>query len=105
MVKICERGITLNDGTYIEDSHEQDCCEHVYADWNELKTQTGALEMLEALTLEKVDITPCEYGFRMNGFFVPCYNEQNGYYSNDLSILVNGTGVTLDLENMECIYK
>jgi hypothetical protein len=31
-------------------------------------------------------------------YFVPCYSEQNGYYSNDIDILLDGWKVL----NVEC---
>lgn len=77
-------GITFDDGTKIIDVHEQDCCEHVYADWKQLE-DTGFLgKEIKEIEIEGVK----ESGFRINGFFVPCYDVQNGYYSSDLEIVI-----------------
>lgn len=48
---------------------------------------------------EKVD----DYGFRFGNeygllFFIPCYSDQNGYYSSDIDIYYNNIKVL----NLEC---
>ena len=77
-------GILFDDGTGLVDIHYQDCCEYVYADFGNIDT--------EALTHDFTNITihPYRYGFTFGDnrqYFVPCYNEQNGYYSDRLSIV------------------
>ena len=57
-----------------------------------------ATEFDEILIFEAVP----NYGFRFgnanNLFFVPCYSEQNGYYSDDVDIFYGGEKVL----NLEC---
>lgn len=76
-------GILFNDNTGLIDYHDQDCCEHVYADFSNLDSC--------ALThkFENIDLESTDEGFRFGDarkYFVPCYNEQNGYYSDYLEI-------------------
>lgn len=73
--------LLFDNGTTVEDIHEQDCCERVYADWNQLKdTDVMSHEFNDQLEIEGVE----GYGFRIEGYFIPCYNQQNGYYGSDL---------------------
>ena len=85
ITKIDYNGLTLSDGTRILHEHEQDCCENVYADW-----KAGFEDVdLSTFDVSEIDIENVENsGFRLNGQFVPCYDEQNGYYSSDLRIEV-----------------
>jgi len=96
IIEINEDGIKFDDGTTIIDEHRQDCCEHVYADWKQLK-DTGFLgKEIEEIKIEGVE----DLGFRINQYFVPCYNEQNGYYGDDLILIIkypNKTKKTIDI--------
>ena len=93
LTEISDEGINFED-THISHEHIQDCCEEVYADWNSLKDQS-------IMTLEKIiqvdfvmvknsgiilDLFNQDY--QKYSFFVPCYNVQNGYYSNDLKLII-----------------
>lgn len=78
--------IRFSDGTCLVDVHFQDCCESVYADWDHLKDEAGIYD---------TDFSELSIGYRREGirlcgigrsFFVPCYNEQNGYYNSNLDI-------------------
>ncbi len=79
--KITEAGIVFDNGIRINDHHDQDCCEHVYADWKQIDDDFKDKE-LDEIKIEGVKNS----GFRLNGYFVPCYNEQNGYYGDDLRL-------------------
>jgi len=83
---INENGIIFDNGMELNDFHDQDCCEHVYACWDSLKTEAGLMEheFDEDLKIEGVENS----GFRLDGFFVPCYNFQNGYYSSSLELII-----------------
>jgi hypothetical protein len=91
----------------ISDNHEQDCCERVFADWENMKYYPERPlpdANVDVKTLELVGdprkpdfIEPVEgLGFKMkvkdadggDGYIlVECYNRQNGYYSSDLELL------------------
>ena len=81
--------ITLTDGTKIEFVHYQDCCEDVYADLSALE-DTG-FEEDETINFNNLKIELVKgYGIKLNGYGIPCYNSQNGYYNSNVHIFVNG---------------
>lgn len=97
IISIEERGIKFDNGNQLEYSHYQDCCEHVYADFTYIKDYNTIegnktvfdLEFDENILdhIEKVK----DMGFDIldkngNKIFVPCHDEQNGYYSSNLSL-------------------
>lgn len=83
--------LILKDGTRISSEYSQDCCEYNVADFTALKDTTFEDENITKgnLQLELVE----GYGFRINGYFVPCYSYQNGYYGSEMDILVDGVRV------------
>jgi hypothetical protein len=91
----------------IKDYHRQDCCEHVYADFSALEDTTFFDELKgKNLTAKEVadNIELVEgMGFRIFGYFVPCYDVQNGYYSGNLTLIIteeNGKNkIEIDLTN------
>lgn len=96
-VKHRNYNVEFENGFRIEDYHEQDCCEHVYADWSSLdNTGFDNLEISE-LVIEGVECV----GFRINGYTVHCYNSQNGYYSSDLelNITYNGKLISINISD------
>ncbi|MCK9371112.1 hypothetical protein M0R04_14465 [Candidatus Dojkabacteria bacterium] len=85
IITINNEGIVFDNGTTIQNVHDQDCCESVYADWEQLK-DTGIMNR----EFEKIDIKGVkDSGFILNGYFVPCYNNQNGYYGSDLGLTIS----------------
>lgn len=98
LIKINENSLEFNDGTIIEDNHSQDCCEHVYADWKQLEDTDILSKEIKKIKIEGVK----DSGFRLNGYFVPCYNSQNGYYGSDLALNIthsNGENVEIDISD------
>ena len=103
IVEIVEEDkIVFDNGYTLEQYHSQDCCEHVYADFNvldnyNLSTVTGKTINIRDIDFEeRIEnlIQPVQNaGFNMvskigEKFFIPCYNEQNGYYSSDLELIL-----------------
>ena len=88
------------DGTTITCNHEQDCCEYNYANFDAIDDICRATKF----DTSKLVIEPIEgSGFRFGNkptkmFFVPCYFSQNGYYSSDIDVYVNGVHQC----NLEC---
>ncbi len=92
--EITEEHILFDSGTEITFSHYRDCCEYNYADFEQLDDIARDTEFEEPLMFD----FDCDYGFKFGNepqkmFFVPCYSDQNGYYSSDVDILVNGSPV------------
>jgi hypothetical protein len=89
--------LVFSDGTTITSCHCQDCCEYNYADFSAIDDLAREWEFRHPLTFEASN-----YGFRFGNkdkmVFVPCYSEQNGYYSYSVEIYYNGAPVFYDLE-------
>ena len=95
-----------------EDIHFQNCCENVYADFSTLENMQNEVGALWEITEISVSATP-KMGFTIffyNGeisfwdkrrvwVFIPCYDEQNWYYSNDLElkISIDGKDTIIDI--------
>lgn len=88
---ITEWNVTLSDGTTICCDHNAGCCENNFASFEALKDTT--FEDV-CITYDNLEIEANEYGFKINGYFVPCYSMQNGWYSTDIDIYVNDDLVT-----------
>lgn len=91
--------ILFDNGSRITFDHEQDCCETNYADFEQLEDLALEYEFENDLIFEVVP----ENGFRFGSkgtpmFFVPCYSDQNGYYSSDIDIFYDGRHVF----NVDC---
>lgn len=96
--EIKEDRIIFDNGNILEGIHEQDCCESVYADFENMQVMTkiasnyinsDELDFDEDLLKHIIKIP--NVGFFIedkNGIrlFVSCYNSQNGYYSSDLEL-------------------
>ena len=80
-----QSAIEFTDGTVLFDDHQQDCCESVFADFSHIDSEAFDY------SFEDIRLESCRNGFtfgdRRRKFFVPCYNEQNGYYNDQLDIL------------------
>lgn len=91
----CTISMLGSDPIKLEDHHDQDCCESVYADWDYTKLfieQDFSPKYYESLHVYGVP----EGGILLRffaesntlSFFVPCYNVQNGYYGSNLDLRV-----------------
>lgn len=88
-----ETGIEFDNGKKIIDHHVSNCCENNYADFEQIEEQALSADFYENLIFESV-----LGGFRFGSigthmFFIPCYSEQNGYYSSDIDIHYDGKWV------------
>ena len=85
--------------------HDQDCCEYNYADFPILRTYNLSVKTGKTIDIFDVEFPDtlaelfaggvAEGGFNIRSnsgdlFFIPCYSEQNGYYSTDLFITLSG---------------
>jgi len=79
--------LILSDGTEINFFGEENDCSndcYNYADWSALE-DTGFFED-KTITAKTLKLEECDYGFKINGYFVPCYSVQNGYYTSFITI-------------------
>lgn len=91
--KVDEFSIRFDNGNFITFFHEQDCCEHNYADFSQLEELAFDTEFEEDLMFEEVPSSGFRFGNEGKMFFIPCYSDQNGYYSDDIYIFYNGKKV------------
>lgn len=82
-VKEIDGNIFFTNGVNIHDEHDQDWCESVYCDFGQVEELFKTTEF-KTLIIEGVE--GC--GIKVNGFFIPCYDIQNGYYSSNLSLII-----------------
>lgn len=89
--EITEDHILFEDGTVITYDHEQDCCEHNWADFEQLDDiARNCMFDTDALIFEAVEGAGFRFGNKNNLFFIPCYSDQNGYYTDRICIYLNG---------------
>lgn len=93
IVKVNDEAIIFDNGNEITFEHCADCCEWNYADFKQLDDIARATEFDPNLKFEMVEGSGFRFGNKNKMFFVPCYSEQNGYYSSDLEIYYNGEQV------------
>lgn len=104
--EITDERITFDNGNYITYDHEQDCCEWNYANFHYLQDEAGVMsyDFPEELMFEVVNGSGFRFGSAYRKFFVPCYSDQNGYYSSDIDIYYKTeNGDNLYTANFECL--
>lgn len=94
IVEVTDEGIYFDNGSEITFYHSPQCCEYNYADFKQIEEMALDVKFPNDLIFEVVD--GC--GFRFGGanthkFFIPCYSEQNGYYSDEIEVYFNGKKV------------
>lgn len=87
--EVNENHILFDDGCTITFDHWQDCLENNYADFVQLEESALNYDFdTNNMKFESVN----NVGFRFGNnymFFIPCYSEQNGYYTTELDIYLN----------------
>lgn len=91
--KVTEDGILFDNNKLISCHHYQDCCENNYADFKQLDDLGRDYDFDENLKFETVDGCGFRFGDSQMMFFIPCYSEQNGYYSDVVDIYYDGKEV------------
>jgi len=101
--KVTECAIIFDNDKEISFEHEADCCEYNYADFPQVIENNS--DILDYDFENNLIFEKCDDGFRFGDsrrmYFVPCYSEQNGYYSTDVDIYYDGEHVL----NTDCEYK
>lgn len=108
--------IRFDNGTVLGYYHDQDCCEQVYADWEYLNQynilpSTGEIISIYDIEFDEDIVNNLEFEKNMgiklvsktgDKWFVPCYNEQNGYYNDELELLIgikDKPTITIDISD------
>jgi hypothetical protein len=96
--------------------HSQDCCESVYADWLVFKDYIKDIKKIKVENI-RIKTVPDdgfviffegswlrwgEYYADKVGVFVPCYNSQNGYYSDNLELIIKDGEITQTIDITDC---
>lgn len=88
IIDINDDAIIFDDDSQITYDHDYDCCEHNYADFSQLEDLAKETVFDRDLSFEA-----CSGGFRFGNpgkmFYIPCYSEQNGYYTTEIDIYYN----------------
>ena len=88
--KIENGRIIFDNGNTISYDHDQDCCEQNYADFEQLDDLGRAYDFDEStMQFEFVEDAGFRFGDARQMFFVPCYSDQNGYYTTQIDIYYN----------------
>jgi len=103
--------ISFVDGSQIKLSshHDQDCCESVYADFSVMKYHKEQLvgNELDYLALKRVPdmgfLIVFGFGYSYEKIFIACYNSQNGYYSSNLSIILQEGETKTEVDISDCV--
>ena len=99
-LKVTEEALEICNVSF-SSSHDQVCCENVYAEFScvegyitQLKSLYGvrALEIVGVEDMGFLFIAENESGKRVP-MLINCYNSQNGYYSDNLDLVVTKDGV------------
>ena len=97
---VTDNSIMFDNGNWIHDEHSADCCEYNYADYSVLNENVINYDYDFDENLEfKRDELGFKFGSNGHWIFIPCYSEQNGYYSDDVDVYYNGK---LVLDRVEC---
>ena len=103
--------IKFDNGEELSYYHDQECCEDVYADFKGMQVMGVQPEnFVYAYELDFFEnvldsIVPIDgLGFYLVSkqgicILVPCYNDQNGYYSSDLTLCYKGKKMDIS----ECV--
>ena len=88
---VTDEAIIFDNGNAITYDHAQECCEYNYADFSILNPNVVNYDydFNENLEFKAVDGQGFIFGEEGHWIFIPCYSEQNGYYSDDVDIYYN----------------
>ena len=88
--EITEDYILFDNGNVITYDHDQDCCETNWADFMSIHDDFNKkIDFKEELEFEFVDGFGFRFGSNDYWIAVPCYSDQNGYYTSEIDIYYN----------------
>ena len=107
--KVTDEAIIFDNNKEITFDHPQDCCEYNYADFSILTPNVVNYDydFDENLEFEMIPDLGFKFGSNERWIFIPCYSEQNGYYTTEIDIYF-GTKrnpkevLCLDAQFIEC---
>lgn len=92
--EVNENMILFDNGNSITFDHGQDCCEQNYADFEQLDDIARTVKFERPLEFQACEGQDFLFGNRPGKmFFVPCYSCQNGFYSDEITIIYNNNEV------------
>lgn len=98
--EVTDECILFDNGNKIHFDHRYDCCEYNYADFSILDEHhiNYRVDFSEDLTFKFVDGVGFMFGSKDKWendrwIFIPCYSDQNGYYTDEIDIYYNDTKV------------
>lgn len=104
--EITEDYIMFDNGNTITYDHEHDCCEVNYADFMSITYDKVQYEdFKEELEFEFVDGFGFRFGSDVYWVAVPCYSEQNGYYTDEIDIYYNRKPVLKPVLSGRCCMR
>lgn len=98
ILKIDDDGIHFDNGKSITAYHYADCCEDNYADFKQVEQSALETTFQQPLAFSIVHGYGFRFGDERQMFFVPCYSDQNGYYSDTIDIFYDGKRVFKDIK-------
>lgn len=103
--EITSEYIEFDNGNFITFSHYQACCENNYADFKQIEEMAYHYDFDENLLFEGSD-GGFRFGDNRRMFYIPCYSEQNDYYSMDIDICYSTKdGRVINELNTDCEWS
>ena len=95
IIKVTDEAIIFDNGCEITYDHDQDCCEYNWADFSVLTPDVINYDYDFPKNLKFRGVAEAGFKFGCPGhwIFIPCYSDQNGYYSSDIDIYFSGKHV------------
>lgn len=91
IITVNDKMVLFSDGSKIEFDHCPDYSENNYADFSQLDDIARTADFDTAnMIFEAVPDSGFRFGNTGKMFFVPCYSEQHGIYSDNIDIFYNG---------------
>lgn len=87
--------------------HDQDCCEHVFGDFSNFKYHKDEIEKnyyksLTVFAVPNMGVVIAFDDYAPAKVLVPCYNNQNGFYSDNLQLYINIDNTKTKIDITEC---
>lgn len=93
IIKIDEDNIYFDNGYYLQHYHENECCENHYLDFSNLEVEFFDGLLFDITSPESLFERVPDFGIRLKPIndypiAIPGYAENNGYYSDNLSLIL-----------------